>query len=355
MIFFTPRCIIHLCITLFLFHSKRGHTQIIQDTVIVDTIEGKANGQPLSPYHQALRYCEPIMYLAFPVIKPLVDRPVALLEGEGKDGYWAEGHFGHRFIIYKGMYYHAPAFQRLRLTFDVSITSRLTRDNSNPLLPFSNKFGIGVDYLLSSLEQLKKGTGGLFWTTMQLHHYSNGQADSFFIDAPEKRNNYKSGDFSSNYWRFLLNVSSNIERKNLYMSGIGFQEEVDMDGPLSSSSQLKNYYGDGRVLFFFQWVKKSKQVVERTNRSSEGRIRIKKQVRRHVGVRTELEYLIGDVSQFPHENKYRLGWHNYLTYLPSVTNEIGLMIHTYVGRDYLNIRFDDVVFAGSVGLYIFFQ
>lgn len=36
----------------------------------------------------------------------------------------------------------------------------------------------------------------------------------------------------------------------------------------------------------------------------------------------------------------------------SITNEVGFMIHTYLGRDYLNIRFDDIVFIAEAGLYM---
>jgi hypothetical protein len=41
--------------------------------------------------------------------------------------------------------------------------------------------------------------------------------------------------------------------------------------------------------------------------------------------------------------------------MPSVTNEIGFMAHSFLGRDYLNIRFDDVVFVGELGLYFKFN
>lgn len=91
-------------------------------------------------YHEIIRFNEPLMYLSFPYVKAIVDRKIPLKDGEGKDGYWAEGHFGHRFVIYKGKYYTHPFFQRMRLTFDASMLTRLTRDNSNPLLPFNNKF-----------------------------------------------------------------------------------------------------------------------------------------------------------------------------------------------------------------------
>src|SRR5687767_11225057 len=59
-------------------------------------------------FHDILRYHDPIMYLAFPVIKPIVDRTIALEDGEGKNGYWLENHFGYRFAIYNGKYFSSP-------------------------------------------------------------------------------------------------------------------------------------------------------------------------------------------------------------------------------------------------------
>ncbi len=307
-------------------------------------------------YHEILRYHDPVMYLAFPVIKPVVDRLTPLEDGEGKDGYWAEGHFGHRFVIYKGKYYSYPFFQRTRFTFDVSLLSRLTRDNSNPLLPFNAKFGLGLDFLLSGLNQLKQERANLVWTTLQLHHYSNGQADSFFIDNSVQRNNYIGGDFSTNYVRALLNIANSSQQRNTMAVSFGYQEEIDLGGPLSASKELENYYGDGRFLFSFQWTKKPKLATSSfQNRSTVDMDTIKVEKRRQTSFRTELEYITGDVSKFVGEHKGRIGWHNYLTYMPSVTNEVGFMLHTFVGRDYLNIRFDDIVFVGEVGLYVKFS
>jgi hypothetical protein len=79
---------------------------------------------------------------------------------------------------------------------------------------------------------------------------------------------------------------------------------------------------------------------------------IEKELRKQVGFRSEFEYIIGDLPNFTGNNKYRLGWHNYFTYMPAVTNDIGFIIHTYLGRHYLNMRFDDIVFAAGAGLYV---
>ncbi len=343
------------CFFLFYVYIMTAHSQALD--MLNDSIARQDPNHAMNRYHEVLRHNDPMMYLVFPVIKPIVDRKIPLKDGEGMDGYWAEGQVANRFVAYQGKYYTAPIFQRMRFTFDVNLLTRLTRDESNPLLPNNNKFGFGLDFLLSSLNNLYASKGGMIWATVQLHHYSNGQADSFFIDASEKRNNYKSGDFSTNYWRTMLNFSSNSINRNFIIAGIGYQHEIDLGGAFSMSKELQGYYGDGRFLLILHWIRKPQ--IKRMDIRNRNPIRngdqVKLERRRHFGIRTELEYLTGAMPEFGHNNKYRLGWHTYFNYMPSVTNDIGFMVHSFVGRDYLNIRFDDIVFIGELGLYFKFN
>jgi hypothetical protein len=306
-------------------------------------------------YHDILRYHDPIMYLAIPIIRPIVNRTLNLVDGEGKNGYWLEYHFGYRFAIYNGKYYSLPFLQHIRFTLDANLSGRLTRDNSNPLLPFNNKFGVGLDYLFSRLNTLTKEKANLVWITLQLHHYSNGQADSFFIDNPIRRNNYMSGDFSTNYGKFMLNFGRSSRDKSILITSIGYQQDLDLGGPLERSKEMEQYYGNSRLLFSLHWAQKPQlRTVNYSNFSNPQREKISIERRRQFGFRIEMEYIFGNMDSFPQTRKYRVGWHNYLTYAPSVTNEVGFMAHTYVGRDYLNIRFDDIVFVGELGLYLKF-
>lgn len=310
----------------------------------------------LDRYHDILRYHDPIMYLVFPVIRPVSERSLPLEDGEGKDGYLAEGNFGYRFTIQKGKYYSARFFQKTRFTFDVGLTPRLTNDHSSPLLPSNNKFGLGLDLLFSKLDALKKERTTLVWTTVQLHHYSNGQADSFFIDHPIQRNNYTGGDFSTNYYRVLLNIAGSAQQKSITAVSLGYQKDIDLGGPLTRSKELTDYYGDDRLLFSFQWTQKpALRTVSYLDRSTPEEDVIEIEKRRQWGFRTEVEYILGGLSKFTGENKRRFGWHTYLTFMPSVSNEVGFLLHSFVGRDYLNIRFDDIVFIGGAGVYVRFN
>jgi hypothetical protein len=296
------------------------------------------------------------MYLVVPVISPLTKRKVELENGEGVKGNWVEGSFSYRFIIYKGKYYSTSLLQRTRFTVDVGLTSRLTRDESSPLLPLNNKFGIGVDLLLSKLDGLRESNTTLIWLTSQVHHYSNGQADTFFIEGPVQRNNYKSGNFSTNYYRFMLNIAHAHQQKNILQGSIGYQRDFDPGGPFGRSSELKKYYGDSRMLLSFQFTRKPKRENKiYLDRSTIATDSVSVAVRKQFSFRTELEYILGDLSNFLGEAKYRFGWHVYLTYMPSVTNEVGIIAHTFLGRDYLNIRFDDPIFIASLGLFVKFN
>lgn len=343
-----------LVLSLMVLLAAKSHAQ--ESVWSPDSIPESNPNYAMDRYHDILSYHNPLMYLAYPVIKPVVDRRLELEDGEGKDGYWLEGNFAYRFSIYKGKYYNYRFFQRMRPTLDVDLLMRLTKDRSNPLLPSNNKIGLGLDFLLSRLDALKKEKANLVWTTLQLHHYSNGQADSFFIESPVKRNNYRSGDFSTNYFKFLLNVGRTSQQRNIVSGAIGYQKQVDLGGPLTSSKELDHYYGSDRFLANFFWALKPKLVtVNYQNRATFEGDTVKLEKRRQISFRSEFEYIFRGVSGFIGDSKVRPSWHNYLTYMPSVTNEVGFMLHTYIGRDYLNIRFDDVVFVGELGVFVKFN
>jgi hypothetical protein len=340
--------------TLFpLFLYSQTDTTVKGDSVVwsPDSVHPEAPNFIMDRYQRVLQYHDFYCYLVYPFLFPLEDRRVPLMESEGRNGLFAEGQLAHRFTIHKGKYYSNYILQRSRLTFDASTTLRLTSDNSSPLLPLNNKFGFGLDFLLSPMKNLKKDDAHLMWLTAQLHHYSNGQADSFYIEGPVKRNNYRSGDFSTNYYRVYLQYCRNQKDHNITSAALGFQQEITIGGPFIMSRELDRNYGTYRLLANFQWVNLPKLKVLTPKDRSKRNEKVKLEVQRQTTYRAEFEYILGDLSLFPLSKKHRLGWHNYFTYMPSVVNDIGLMVHTYVGRDYLNIRFDDIVFIAEAGLY----
>jgi hypothetical protein len=305
-------------------------------------------------FHDLLRLHEPVIYIApVPGVTPLASRNLKLLEGEGKKGYWLEANLMHRFIIAKWNNRHRPWWQRNRITFDGGVTLRMTRDISSPLLPGNNRFGFGVDHLLHRTKKMNEDHKAVWWLTTQVHHYSNGQSGRFFLDTNKVRNNYRSGDFSTNYLRLMFMHANRSSKNNLYTVGLGYQREINIGGPLVLNDELMNYYGRNRLLGNFQWLrhpaKKKKTFPNKSGDAGFDKIPAKYWLLLY---RTEMEYIFDNVSLYPRSNAYRFGWHNYLMYFFNMDNELGLMAHTYVGRDYLNVRFDDPVFIFQLGIVI---
>ena len=340
--------------SLLLLHHSLLAQQYIWST---DTVVQSEPNYAVNKYQDILRYHDPFMYLVYPAITPIVQRKIPLAEGEGKKGYMVEGQFAYRFVIFKGKYYSYPSLQKLRITFDVDLLLRLTRDNNSyPILPYNDKFGIGIDYLWTKTDKLSSDKCTQAWTTLQVHHYSNGEYDSSLINSPVRRNNYRSGDFSTNYFRVLMNTGSQSWQHSILSASLGYQREMDFGGPFTRSQDLRDYYGFDRLLLALQWASKPSLVVmTHQNRAAKKMEKVKVEKRWQVTLRTEMEYIAGDLSRFEGARKYRTGWHTYLTFMPSITNDVGLIAHTYLGRDYLNIRFDDVVFIAEAGVYVKFN
>lgn len=309
--------------------------------------------KPYNDLQKLFRYQDPILYLSIlPQFDPTKTRSIPLQDAEGSKGYWAEGNIAHRISLYRGKYYSIPFFKKLRFTFDAAFMLRMTKDESSPLLPTSNEVGFGADYFLGKVENITKNNKNSYWLKMQLHHYSNGQAAPFYYMSTPGRNNYKNGDFSTNYLRAVIYGMRRVNEDHLFTASLGYQRELNIGGPLTISTEMNKSYGFNRALATLQWLKESKYELQYdekeqlTERSSTGEYRF----------RTEISYIMDrDLSLFPFTKKYRFGIHNYFTYRPWATSDIGLVAHHYYGRDYLNIRYDDIVNSYQLGLVLNFN
>jgi hypothetical protein len=299
-------------------------------------------------YNELLKYHDPLLYVSpFPHFTPVKKRSVELQNGEGKNGYWLEGQLSHRFILYKGKYYTKTFLRKIRITLDAGFLIRMTRDSSSPLLPGNNDVGLGADYLISKLDNIETLNKPKIWVKAQIHHYSNGQSNPFYLNSIIKRNNYSNGDFSTNYFQVLLQAAKKTKSDNLTSLAAGYQREINIGKPLIFSPELTHSYGRNRLLLNFQWVKEPiYKVIVRKKISTFT-------IKRQFGYRTEFQYILdNNLSRYPPNKKYRTGWHNYFNYMPWVTNEVGFIFHTYTGRDYLNIRFDDIVTTFQLGIIV---
>ncbi|MBE8719646.1 hypothetical protein [Sphingobacterium pedocola] len=336
----------------FAFQISFGQDTLVFDSERISNPRFDSLNYTVGTYHKILHYNDPILYVGvLPYFKSAKTRSMPLTDGEGKNGYLLEGNLIHRLPLYKGHYYSPEWARRMRLTFDAGFMVRMTRDNSSPLLPSNNRFGLGLDYLITSAENQDNAFRNLHvWTSLQVHHYSNGQSDNGFYESTSPlRNKYKNGDFSTNYVRLSLFASKEILNRSLISGSLGYQHDMAMGDLFKLSPELKNSYGLNSLLFSMQWLRRAEYSVKD---SPSTRTRYIGQIRQ-LAFRSEMSYILdSDLDLFPGSNKYRFGIHNYLTYYPWAKGTVGVIAKHYFGRDYLNIRFDDVVNSYQLGLVV---
>jgi hypothetical protein len=328
-----------------------------------DIRRAEKSSVPYNNLQQIFGYHDPILYLSpFPKFSSLQQRNLPLQDGEGLKGYWLEGNITHRITMYRGKYYSRRFWARSRITFDAAFMLRMTRDKSSPLLPTSDDVGFGIDYLLTDINKIESPAATTLYLKAQIHHYSNGQASPFFSSTSPNRNNYKNGDFSTNYLRVMLYGMKQNALNHIYSAGLGYQREINIGGPLTLSDELASAYGLNRVLLNLQWTRRARFSLAQLSKDEKKKFPNNKtgttikNARTQWIWRSEFAYILDkDLSLYPYTKKYRLGVHNYLTWMPWVTSDVGVVFHNYYGRDFLNIRYDDVIQTYQLGLVMNFN
>ena len=169
------------------------------------------------------------------------------------------------------------------------------------------------------------------------------------IDNLIRRNNYRSGDFSTNYVRGFLNFAKHSANGEYIVSwNLGYQRDLDLTDPLNFSEELFYNYGVNRLLLNFQWLRTSKYTLIPQGKRMSAFDR-----RSEFRYRADFDFILDkDLSAFPTQKKYRAGLHNYISWMPFITSDVGFVFHDYVGRDYLNIRYDDIIHTYQLGVMI---
>lgn len=300
-----------------------------------------------------------------PYTTSINNRRIPLLEGEGANGNTSlvEGNIALQFPLLFGRKDYGTAFRRLnKLSFDYNTNFRMTLDESKPLTPPSNKVGftwqinlwnnsvggilsqIGKDAEDEETYQIKDSTNFKFVNLLtQVHHYSNGESGESTITVPDQngnldtRNNYKNGDFSTNYfyWELTFGVYC-MPVKSLHQLSIGHRWDWAIGETLSFSDVQIDSYGRHRVFFKYDYR-------TGTNRNFNHHIRL------------EFEYILDNVDKFRanlinDSKKYRLGSRAIFEITPKNHRSIGYFIQGYYGRDYLNIRFDEIIVSIQAGI-----
>lgn len=349
-------------------------------------------GSPL--FYEALQRMwvadQKINYATIPNVNSIGTRREPLLEGEGRKP-WSilEANLDFRFPIAIGRNSSNAFYRRGRITFDYAANFRMTTDVSSPLTPVSNRVGIGLDYALWDEETkwfwkdkgIKKyraiqnlpdwdgssiKDGDKYFTSLhlltQVHHFSNGQNGAFRIIGPNGtvRNNYSSGDFSTNYFYIELTKAwLNRESHALQQLSLGYRNDFgDTLGEkaLAFSVEQVKTYGNQRL--FLNYDFRSRPFSFRRNHSfpwKQGGKEYAIGYQYQLHTRVEMAYIISDLSRFQanledDNGKYPFAIRTQFELAPLNHRSFGYLFQFYFGRDYINVRYDDIIVSAQVGL-----
>lgn len=299
-----------------------------------------------------------------PYVTPIEERKIPLQAGEGENSnlYLLEADLNLMFPLFWGRKdRNGGSFSKLNLlTFDYGFNFRMTLDDSKPLTPASNRVGLswshnlfnnysGWSFLSYGREitdekfLIKENDFRFINTLIQVHHYSNGQSgpsNIFFKNLV--RNNYKDGDFSTNYIYGQISFGKySLPSFALTQLSLGYRYDFELGDALSFSEDQNLAYGKHSIKFIF----------DRWSAISELPIFCSK-VSYHT--RLETKIIVDNLKNFqPNNNSeknYRWSVRALFEISPKINRSIGYFISAHYGRDYLNIRYDDIVFVSQVGV-----
>ncbi|MFY0602814.1 MAG: hypothetical protein JXQ93_02615 [Flavobacteriaceae bacterium] len=276
-----------------------------------------------------------------PLISSIKDRRIPMREGESRGDYYLfEAFLNFSFPLFYGKKTHRQLY-----ALEYTGNFRMTLDESKPLTPSSHHIGLSYYRILNKKIRQKK-TNELHFTTLrvQLKHYSNGQAPGFFYvdpnDASNFRNSYLDGDFSTNYLNLWLTKGVYKNHGVLRQITFGYRHDIGTDESLFVfSKEQENSYGRHRFSFIYDYHFSSKT----KNRTYEHHFRL------------QPEYIVGNLKNFrPNlkndSKKYRFSVKGTYELAPQNFYAVGLFVSAYYGRDYINIRYDDIIYSLQFGI-----
>lgn len=319
---------------------------------------------------QPISYVSPLLLRFWPK-----ERILPLRFGEGQKGYILEAGLDQSFTLAQGRSQMDHFAQTSRLSFRYAPAIRLTMDNSSNILPTNQKVGLQIDKVIWD-----SYTGNFFadrrhdrfeyaddikWLREphDLHmlnfminamHFSNGQAEGVYAsvaDSLRGRNDYLKGDFSTNFLNFTLLYSY----YNIYLltAAIGYQQEGDWGGPFAFIDEQRNRYGKRRITGFLQYRSRPVRNIFRKSITVKDIYHQRSyEVRRlwEHRIRLDFDYITGSLARFNRSKDYRLNTNLFYELNPLRSRTAGFTIHLFYGRDYMNIRYDDIIFAAMAGI-----
>lgn len=375
-----------LFLILFLCIGSQLHSQTVKHTFEEKLSLYKSNSDSTvyRALHSIFTSNEDISYLGHHADFSSLKQRFPLEEGAGRTGYLFEGSVHQRFTVFKGRdgSRHGTKAQKIAFYFGYDI--RMTNDSSHPLLP-SNQL-IGIEWTknlwnsFTSKRTVNKSgkisdkrnwytLGGptlhTLYMTIMANHYSNGQPPGFFTNSTTKEHDYINGDFSTNNLRLMLIGSrftqrennKHIIRRHLVTAGLGYQYDAGTNNSVFAYSQEQdNSYGRHRLKGLFQWrISPIKFWTYNKARKSEAdpskEYRIKELF--EIKVRWQPVYILGNLNQYYEDElggEHRFASRTTFQLLPMRHRTMSLILQHYYGRDYFNIRYDNIVSTFLIGL-----
>lgn len=304
-----------------------------------------------------------------------VNRILPLREGEGKNGYLLEGQIDQVFPLMWNRNQENHFWQTSRLSFRYAPALRMSEDDSHVIIPTNQKVGAQLDkvvwdnqtrYIIFAPRGHKydykdnykwmQGNEPLKMLQLQanLMHFSNGQRSGVYAtssDSVIRRNDYTKGDFSTNYFNAMLIYSR--YHYSLLSAGLGYQEDLGTpDGTFSYVMQQERRYGRHRFLGLLQYrTRPFSNPLSRHIRfydpGTDKYYKVDRQI--ELRFRLETEYIVGDLSDFKRSKDYRMNTHFFAELNFFRSRSFNVFLHGYYGRDYFNIRYDDIIWAVHFG------
>lgn len=350
--------------------SSRGRN--IPNPVIITAFEDNRDGSVYTGMFEIYKGIQPISYISlFPDYRP-IERPYPLLDGEGKNGYLLEGNIDQTFTLMQGRNQANDFFQRMRFAFRYAPAIRMTTDSSNPIYPSNQKVGFELSFAAWDNYRNKQEFAGAkdllrYDTTwiekaepfqvlhliLQANHFSNGQRPGAVRYNAPLRNDYLKGDFSTNFISLMGIYSYYTRNHALYSIGLGYRTDGELGDALAFNPAQNNRYGKQRILFLGQvrtspkWTffnKRFRWVDRRTDKAYIVKGKLSHRFR------LESELVLGNMQRFERSKNYRLGAHLFYEMDFLRWRTANVVFHLYRGRDYYNIRYDDIVWGGGMGL-----
>ncbi len=334
-----------------------------------------------------------------------IDRRYPLEESAGVNGFLFDAAVNQNFTLLRGRD-ASSYFKRLsQLSFYFGYHLRMTKDSSKPLLPSNDLFGLEyrltlwnneTNWIFKKINYSKLDTSKsieleewnnretdiklkVFYFSLLASHYSNGQPPGFYKTNTNFQHDYLNGDFSTNFLRLMFyfnefkyyhkrknskdeNSPTTIDpRRHLITVGIGYQKDLSISNTLSFSPEQEKSYGKNRLLGmlkfdlnnFYVWSFKYKP----KGPFFDGAYKIKEYL--SLSIRFEPTLILGNLEHYydsPNyvnntlKKKYRFAMDSYIEITLLRLRTMGLIIHHFWGRDYLNIRYDDIISTTQIGL-----